>query len=275
MLKPQRQRQLRRLWLTAIVLAWGLSPAVAHELWVAPRNDTPKLESSVTAALKVGQMMEGTDYPYLSNHFQSFTITTRRGTQDARGIEGDSPALSYPAEAPGLNIIAYHATPHQITFDTLTEFAEYLEYEGLGEIVKTHQNRDLPSTGISESYIRCAKALVQVGPVTRLDQDKSTGMPFEIIAETNPYTDGLESLSVILTWQGEPVARRQIAIFRRYDGKVTRMLAITGDDGRAIIPLFGGGEFLLNAVNIEPVSEGDIVWKSHWASLTFGLRMRK
>ncbi len=258
----------------AIALASGLSPAQAHEFWIAPLDYTPRLESSVTAALKVGQMMEGTDYPYLSNRFQSFTITTRRGTRDARGMEGDSPALHYSADEPGLNIIAYHATPHQLSFDTLAEFAEYLEYEGLGEVVKTHRERDLPVTDISESYIRCAKALVQIGPVTELDQDRSTGMPFEIIAETNPYVDGLESLSVILTWQGKPVAGRQIAIFR-YDGKVTRTLAVTGADGKAVIPLSGGGEFLLNAVNIEPVNEGDIAWKSHWASLTFGLGPRQ
>ena len=80
----------------------------------------------------------------------------------------------------------------------------------------------------------------------------------------------MEMLPVKLTWQGKPVAGRQIAVFRK-NGNVKRSLVATDADGRALISLAGGGEFLLNAVNMEPVSGGDVVWKSHWASLTFGL----
>lgn len=257
-------------WLTGICLAWGLSPAAAHEFWVAPEDYTPAPGAPIVAALKVGQMMKGTDYPYLSNRFQSFTITTRQGTRDAEGIEGDSPALTVIADEPGLHIIAFYATPHQLTFDTLGEFRDYLDYEGLGEIARAHELRGLPDTGIVESYIRCAKALVQVGPIAEADRDRSTGLPFELVAEINPYAAGLEALPVRLTWQGQPVADRQIAIFRD-NGEVTRRLVMTDADGRVQIPLGGGGEFLLNAVNIEPVDDGEAVWKSHWASLTFGL----
>ncbi len=95
-------------------------------------------------------------------------------------------------------------------------------------------------------------------------------MPFELVAEANPYADGMEMLPVTLTWQGKPVAGRQIAIFRD-NGEVTRNTVITDTDGRAEISLAGGGEFLLNAVNIEPIEDREVAWESHWASLTFGL----
>ena len=105
-----------KTWLSGLLLAWGLSPAAAHEFWVAPQDYTPAPGARIVAALKVGQMMKGADYPYLSNRFQSFTITSRRGTRDAKGFEGDSPALSFLADAPGLQVIAFYATPHRLSY---------------------------------------------------------------------------------------------------------------------------------------------------------------
>ncbi len=268
------QQGFLKTWLFGLLLGWGLAPAAAHEFWVAPQDYTPVPGARIVTALKVGQMMKGTDYPYLSNRFQSFTITTRRGTRNAKGIEGDSPALNFVADEPGLHIIAFYATPHRLAFDTFGEFVEYLDYEGLGEIAQTHLMRGLPETGIIETYIRCAKSLVQVGPITELDRDRPTGLPFELVAEVNPYAGGLEALPVTLTWQGKPVAGRQIAVFRE-SGEVTRSLVTTNADGQALISLASGGEFLLNAVNIEPADDGEVAWKSHWATLTFALPRRE
>jgi uncharacterized GH25 family protein len=263
-----------RIWLCLIVLATETFPSVAHEFWVAPSTYTPDQGSMLAIGLKVGQMMKGADYPYLSDKFESFTITTREGTRNAEGVEGDIPAISYSADDPGLHVVAFHASPYPITFDTLTEFEDYLKYEGLGAIALAHSARGLPPIGITERYIRCAKALVQVGPISETDLDKPLGLPFELVAVANPYTAGLEALSVILSWKGEPVAGRQLAVFRD-NGEVTRTLLTTDTSGRATIPLAGGGEFLLNAVNMEPVEGSDAMWESHWASLTFGLPIRK
>ena len=45
-------------------------------------------------------------------------------------------------------------------------------------------------------------------------------------------------------------------------------------DGRVLVPLAGGGQFLLNAVQMDPVEHGAVMWESHWALLTFGLPLR-
>ena len=73
---------------------------------------------------------------------------------------------------------------------------------------------------------------------------------------------------------GKPIAGRQIAIFRD-NGEATLNIAITDADGRAEISLTDVGEFLLNAVNIESIEDREVVWESHWASLTFGLPRRE
>lgn len=252
------------------IVAMSSLTASAHEFWVAPQAYTPQAGEPIAVGLKVGQMMKGADYPYLSGKFQSFTITNRENTRNAEGVEGDIPALNYTADEPGLHIIAFHAVPHPITFDTFLEFLDYLTYEGLGDIGREHKSRSLPEVGITERYIRYAKGLVQVGPILAADIDRHLGLQFELIAELNPYLPNLQTLPVSLLWKGKPVAKRQISIFND-NGAVTRTLVTTDGEGRALIPLASGGEFLLNAVQIEPVEGGEAMWESHWASLTFGL----
>ncbi|CAN5799666.1 hypothetical protein BH23PLA1_BH23PLA1_41520 [soil metagenome] len=128
-------------------------------------------------------------------------------------------------------------------------------------------------TAITETYARSAKALVQVGPVKPGDADRPVGLAFEFVALANPYA-GADVLPVRLSWKGEPVEGAPISILRKAD-EVERHLVRTDADGRADIPIGGGGEFLLNAVHLEPVEVEKHVWESTWASLTFGLARRQ
>ncbi|MEX2553620.1 MAG: DUF4198 domain-containing protein [Actinomycetota bacterium] len=253
-------------------LALLAQTAIAHEYWIAPESFRVEPGERIQARLLVGQMMEGTELPWLSHQIRSFEISTPQGAVEVQGLEGDLPALSYVPEVPGLHVIAHETFPLELTFDTLEEFEEYLDYEGLGAIIEAHLRRSLPKTDITEAYARSAKALVQVGPVRPDDADRPLGLAFELVALANPYAGG-ETLPVRLLWQGQPEAGTQISIFRK-NADVDRSLVLTDADGRAEIPLAGGGEFLLNAVHIEPVEGEEHVWASTWASLSFGIGKR-
>ena len=126
-------------------------------------------------------------------------------------------------------------------------------------------------TGFSERYTRYVKALFQVGPVDPADRDVRTGMLLELVARANPYTPGLNVLPVNLTWQGEPVANRQIKILHE-NGVVTRTTVTTDETGQALIPLSGDGEYLLNTVLMRAVEGEAVAWASHWATLSFKLQ---
>ncbi len=259
----------------SLVLALLIAlPAAAHEYWIAADDFTVSPGETVSARLMVGQMMEGVEVPRLSRQIKSFKYFAPDVAQEAEGREGDRPALVYEAEKPGLHIIAQETLPLELTFDTLEEFREYLDYEGLGRFVDVHLDRGLPEAGFTEAYARSAKALVQVGPVDPDDRDRQLGLAFELTALENPYA-GRPVLPVELTWQGSPEAGTQISVFRELDGKVERTLISTGPDGRAQIPLHeAGGRYLLNAVHLEPASGDGPVWESTWASLTFEAPVR-
>ena len=260
----------------AIVAACGLvaaPAALAHEFWVAPTDYAPEAPGPATASLKVGQMMKGTEIPYISDKVRHFTVTVGDVTRDGIGIDGDIPALSFRTSQPGLHVVAYVAAPERVTFDTFAEFADYLEYEGLSEIAAAHRARGLAETAIGEAYSRYAKSLLQVGPV-RDDGtgDVALGLDLELVAERNPYAPDTIVLPVRLTWRGAPVGGRQVAVFRDNGETVSRTLATTDADGCAEIALDGeAGEYLLNAVHIEPSETDGVAWRSHWASLTFAL----
>lgn len=258
--------------LLALAMALGGQKAIAHEYWIAPISFQVAPGERVHARLLVGQMMQGTELPWLSHQIRSFEISTPERNIKAEGMEGDLPALSYVAEDPGLHIIAHETYPLEVTFDTLGEFEEYLDYEGLGAVIEAHLRRSLPKTDITEAYARSAKALVQVGPVRPEDADRPLGLALELVALANPYAGG-DVLPVRLTWHGQPEGGAQISIFRT-SADVDRSLVLTDADGRVDIPLAGGGEFLLNAVHIEPVEGEEHVWASTWASLSFGIGKR-
>ncbi|MFN7089075.1 MAG: DUF4198 domain-containing protein [Allorhizobium sp.] len=272
MFEPNAKLSARpvRLFLASMasVLLFVL-PATAHEFWIAADDYSVSQGEKISARLRVGQMMEGIELPWLSRQIRSFQYYAPDKPRDVVGREGDRPALVYEAKEPGLHIIAHETLPLEVTFDTMEEFSEYLEYEGLGQIVAAHHDRGLPQSGITEAYTRFAKTLVQVGSVQPDDQDRMLGLMFELTVLANPYA-GDPVLPVVLTWQGSPEAEAQIAVFRELNGAVERTLITTGANGRAEIPLHkAGGRYLLNAVHIEPVSGDGPVWESSWASLTF------
>ena len=255
------------------IAALSAIPASAHEFWIEPESGEVNPGDSIVADLKVGTMLNGESYPYLSNRFRAFTVTVGGDTSTIAGHDGDIPAMVEIAARPGLHIIANQTVAFRLTYDDWSKFQDYLAYEGLGRFADLHHKRGLPESGFAERYTRYAKALVQVGPVIASDTDAQSGMRFELVAEDNPYSPKLQLLRVSLIWQGAPVANHQISIFRN-DGVVTRTTEMTDATGRASIPLSGDGEYLLNAVYLEPVDAPPVVWESHWASMSFKLKRR-
>ena len=255
-------------WAAGLMLV-SAAPGPAHEFWIEPEAGVIEPGEAIVAGLKVGTMLKGEPYPYLSNRFVRFEVIQAGRAEPVSGTEGDLPALSQPAPGAGLTAIVQQTVAFRVTHDDPALFRQYLVDEGLDGILEHHRARGLPETGFAERYTRYAKALVQVGPVAPGATDRSNGMPFEIVAGANPYAEGQAVLPVTLLWQGAPLAHWQISVFRD-NGDVTRTPVRTDAEGRVELPL-GSGRYLLNAVLMEPADDDPVVWSSHWASLSFDL----
>lgn len=270
-----------------LVAAVMAGPAPAHEFWIEPEVSQVEVGDTVRAELRVGAMLSGEAYPYLSDQIVAAQLHAPGGVTDIAGMEGDLPALSITPTEPGLHVILYHAAPAVAEFEDFETFISYLALEGLSDVVRLHKERGLPEAGFAETYSRNARALLQVGPADPAQLDRPTGMPLELVALQNPFVGGLSEVEVQLLWQGAPLPNRQVTIFHRplagdgasseatgeeAAGEVTRSLVTTDVEGRALIPLAGGGFYLLNAVQMKPVEDQEgVVWDSHWATLTFAV----
>jgi uncharacterized GH25 family protein len=262
-----------RLGAIGLLLALICATASAHEFWIEPEAFRVAPGERVRAELKVGQDFKGNVFPYLRDRFVAYRVTGRAGTYDVSSYDGASPSLDITSADPGLTIVSYHSTADRLIYRDWQTFLEYADYEGLTRAVAQHRARGLPERDFSETYVRCAKALIQAGPVRDEDQDRPVGLPLELVALANPYAGPLpDGLPVRLLWQGMPLADTQVAIFRESGGSVSRTAIRTDADGTAWIPMDGGGRFLLNAVRLDPAdpNSGD-EWHSHWASLTFAV----
>lgn len=256
--------------LTGFLLTTGV--AQSHEFWVAPDKFVAAVGDQVTLDLRVGQLLDGLSYPFFSRKFVRYDNTVSGETLPLDGREGDTPSLTFTADREGLNIISYHAIPEFLTYEAFSDFVEFVEEEGLAQIVDQHKERGLPDVGFTEGYSRNSKALVQIGPVMNGQMDEFTGMPYELIAMANPYA-GQDTLEVKLLWQGEPVPDTQVAIFHRgVDGIVSRSLTRTEDTGVATIPTANAGFYMLSSVRLdERDADSGEVWHSTWAALSFGV----
>lgn len=261
-------------WLVALALS--TTPVLSHEFWLDAEESMIEAGDSISIDMRVGQNFSGRALAYLSQNVREIRHWSPGAVTSVHARLGDRPAVqSLVLEEPGLHRITLATKPSYIVFETLEEFREYLEYEGLSHIAELHEARGFASTDIAEAYVRNARTLVQVGPVTAADADEATGMAFELVATGNPFVPERETLEFELLWQGEPVTQAQVAIFHvARNGKAPndtmRRLVQTDAVGRASIDNLEQGRYLLNAVRLEPVEgPGAVVWESHWASLTF------
>lgn len=257
--------------LVSVMLA-GSTTVRAHEFWIAPLTYQIEEGAAFSAELRQGQNFIGGRFSYLPARFFSFDITHDGSTAPVAGRIGDLPAIKSVQLEPGLTTITHYSKPTSLEYDEFGKFEAFVTTHGLERLIARHRERDLPEQGFTERYRRTAKSLVQVGDAP--GADTAVGMPYELVAEANPYQFGGDTLPVRLLWQGQGEPRTVIQIF--VEGSDTGpQRVLTDDEGRAEIPIRPGVVYLLNAVHIIELEgvpeENNAVWESYWASLTFAV----
>ncbi|MEK7262217.1 MAG: DUF4198 domain-containing protein, partial [Pseudomonadota bacterium] len=166
---PRESNRIRRL--LSVVALWLPLSAAAHDFWIEPASFRPAVGAKVPLRLLVGQDFAGATTVYLPETFERYDTTGPDGKKPVVGVPGDDPAGYFTVTRPGAYLVAYRSTLFTVTFDTLAEFEQYLEKEGL-ERIKTLRTFGPPKGKvIREDYSRSAKALVMAGkPGTSADR---------------------------------------------------------------------------------------------------------
>ncbi|SFR34828.1 DUF4198 domain-containing protein [Litoreibacter janthinus] len=261
-----------RLFRTVALFLWAATSAQAHEFWISPEvYETPK-GGEIQAHLRVGQEFGGASYSFNPNQFERFDLVAGDQVIPVTGRLGDTPALGMTSPADGLITIVHETGDNILTYKEMEKFEKFAKHKDFEWAVTRHMERGLPTDRFMERYRRYAKSLVAVGDGAGADRE--VGLKTEIVALANPYTDTVDQFPVKVLMDGKPRVNAQIELFDKApDGEVTITLYRTDADGIGTFPVSRGHEYLVDAVALLPLEEGDAtkypVWSSIWASLTF------
>ncbi|MEM1235521.1 MAG: DUF4198 domain-containing protein [Pseudomonadota bacterium] len=261
---------MRRLTLAFVSVLFLASPIAAHEFWIDPESHVIAPGQSAVANIRVGESFKGLAQSYFTRGTERFDVIMNGEIVDPEPILGDRPALNAQLPGEGLAIVVYETTDSRLTYTDWQKFVNFVEHKAFDGALERHVERQLPETGFVETYRRYAKSLIAVGD--GVGEDVVVGLETEIVAMANPYTDDMSAgLPVRVMLRGEPRANAQVETYSRGpDGVIRVTLTRTDDEGIARVPAVPGYAFMVDAVVLEE-REGDAVWHSMWANLTYAV----
>jgi uncharacterized GH25 family protein len=271
--------RFRAVGLLAVLTVGGASPAMAHDFWlqlsaywVQPGGVTP-------LTLQVGHGPSRQRSPIPLQRITRFQAIGLNGVSaDLRGRlrpggtaqDGDVALLS-----PGAQLLVLQTDDRAQTHLPVLRFNDYLKVEGLTPALDQRIREHRMDRDASENYSRCAKALLQVGPVKAGDQAQVTrpvGLPLEIVPERSPYAEPRSSsLPVRVLYEGRPLAGALVKLTRLEDDAAPFETHRTDGAGRAVFSMPTSGTWLLNVIwtKAQPRS-AETDFETTFSSFSFG-----
>src|SRR5688572_21890830 len=170
-------------------------PLAAHDHWIAPSSFRPALGERVDVRLCVGHPAEFQEQPRDPRRIVRFERVGPGGAQPIVGLDGRSPAGFFALREAGTLWLVYQSN-HAFVEIEPAAYARYLEEEGLDEVRAERERLGEAARPGRDSYLRCDKALLQVGPALvgtrRIDDAPLTGyegalgLPIELVLESDP-----------------------------------------------------------------------------------------
>ncbi len=280
---PARSRTPRPRLVTPFVLVLatatlGVSPARAHQYWLAPTRYDAKPHQPVDVGAFAGTGFRGEAKPWSPGRCVRFVARTTRLIDLSRaGAPGETAWTRFAPADDGGAMLAYESdfAPIELAADL---FDAYLAEEGLTGPLAARRKAGTHAAG-RERYRRCAKTWLAGRDPGRAAAP--LGLPLEIVPLALP--GGAASLRVRVLWNGRPLAGARLKTWRSpfaeagapLDAAVRDSVAmawqgVTDARGEMSVPCKASGEWLLSVVTMQPCREAAVAdWESTWASLTF------
>lgn len=250
--------------------------AHAHEFWIEPVNPTINVGDPLEARTFIGMEFDGDEVANYPSMQVLFDITLGDDTRLLNGAPDQRPAVATSALGEGLHVLRYQSRDFQLTYDSYDDFLAFLTEADRMDLAAEHDARGLSRDAIREVYFRYAKSLIAVGHGE--GADKFLGMPWELIAMTNPYTAAQGTpMQFELRFNGDIAADEAAMVFIRDADEVVSSIVLRSDDlGIITVPSDIKGTYLLNAIKILPASPRmetllGASWQSLWASTTYAI----
>lgn len=216
-------------------------------------------ENAITTDRIVGAQIHGTNYDFMPK-------------DSDYAIREKVTYLKFTPGEPGTYAAGISTLPRMIELGP-EEFKEYLEHEGLEDMIAERKEKGLGDQGVREKYSKHVKAILQVGG-TRTDHfSKEFGYPIEFIPVNNPYTlKAGDRATFKLLLNGKPLAGQGVHISSRNDGVnpfAKEIPSRTDDQGHVSFEITETGHWYVATIYMVESPEKEVEYVSNWATITF------
>jgi uncharacterized GH25 family protein len=208
--------------------------------------------------------------------------------------DGQETVLDFETSVPGTYVFGVSTNLSMIDL-TAAEFNEYLEHDGVHDVLKARKREGQLEEDSTERYSKHAKAIIQSGE--RLSQNFSAelGYPVEIVPLQNPYdlSEGdifrarvlkngkpLAGQLVYAAYEGftppddhsQPHSHDHSGVAEDHDGHMEPVETRSDQYGFIEFRLSGSGRWYVRFINMVEINEPGFDYESSWATLTFEVK---
>ena len=159
---------------------------------------------------------------------------------------------------------------------TGVEFNEYLDHEGLFDVMAEREKSGLTNSPARERYSKHVKAIFQVDKNRSAHFNTNLGYPIEFIPQNNPYDLSVgDHFSLTLFRDGKPLTDQTVHYSSRSlsgNNSIEEESTRTDSNGSFTIKLNKPGLWYVASIHMTESDEKDIDYISNWATLTFEVK---
>ncbi len=277
--------RLGQRFVLAGALALLVPTVQAHEFWFAPLRSPQSVGQTVSLRLEVGEWFTGDAAGFSQTKSSAMRHISVHENQDLRPFLSEDAAeaeVLLQLTTQGIHLIVYDSEPLEITLSA-DKFHAYLHDEGLDFVKAARERAGTADQPGRERYRRNVKTLIAVGSASKMisaadtTHATHTGQRLEITPLNNPLLlqntpRSTQSLQLQVDFDGKPLANALVKAWHHHEGQLHLVRVRTLANGRAVVSLPYGGDWMVSVVHMVPATDGaGVDWDSYWGNLSFSV----
>jgi uncharacterized GH25 family protein len=263
---------MKRLPLFVVLIGFMLV-LQAHEFWLEPLKFKFQPGQFMSVKFAVGENFTGDDWDLSRKGVEKILLYEKQSSKNLSAgipvVKGER--MKILIANPGTKLIAMQSKPSFIQMNG-TKFNQYLEEDGLDNIIEWRKKNGQDTIGAKEFYARYAKLIVQSGSLLDNTWKQEVGHRLEIIPTQNPYSlKAGDYLGCKVLYEGKPSPHTMVKVWGHVGNKIFLQNAYTENDGTVKFPISANGPWMISCVRMEKSKDPKADWESSWASLVFGV----
>jgi hypothetical protein len=265
-----------RIGITLGLVTLVASTLLAHDLFLKLESYFVEPETALEILVLNGTFSQSENAVTADRVFDISLVApsgTSRLDTSAWRVQGDSAWLRLRAGEAGTYVVGAATLPLELTLEA-EDFNEYLEHDGVPDILAYRAERGELEKPATERYSKHVKAVFQVGSDRSDGFSTVLGYPAEIVPLANPYELSVGSvLRVRCLVDRHPVADQTVLWGGEGpDGTIGERATRADQNGIAEVTIDAPGKWYVKFINMVPAPEPELDYVSRWATLTFQVR---